>query len=195
MDGVEGEAVARQCESNRPPSFSTTARQAESTQMDANSWERDRLAAPKRSDGGPGRRGSGLATRSEKKDKDRDVFGGTPNTAVETTAPPMDRISEHSRPFASIRGSKRNSLNIPKRLTQVVDFHDISGYFSRFWWRPFAVLLQFSKVQNRLMQVVDFHDSFSYFWHVFSRKPRESSAGRFSSEANDKGRNRYDKRS
>jgi len=33
MDGVEVEAVARQAECNRPPSFSTTARQAASTQI------------------------------------------------------------------------------------------------------------------------------------------------------------------
>jgi len=136
--------TARPAEHNRPPAFSNTARQAESTQIDANSWQRDRLAAPKRSDGGPGRRGSRLATRPEKKDKDRDGFGGTPNTAVERSeqhkSDPLsglpallkNRNSKRSRPFASIRGSKRNSLNIPKRFTQVVDFHDISGYF---WYR------------------------------------------------------------
>jgi len=49
-------------------------------------WERDR----------PGRRGVRLATRPAK--TDRDVFGGTPNTAVGTTALP--RIRVHLRPFA-----------------------------------------------------------------------------------------------
>jgi len=139
MDGVEGEAVARQDNRNR-----------EWTQMDANLWERDRL----------GRRGSCLATRSGKRAKDRDVFGETPNTAVEMTALPMNRISEHSRLLASIGGSVRKSLICRIGLMQVVDFHDISRYFSCVLWRSCAVLLQFLKVPKQLMQVVDFHDSF-----------------------------------
>jgi hypothetical protein len=84
MDSVEGEVVARQSESNR-----------ESTRIDANQWERDRL----------GRRGSRLATRLGNKDTEGNVFDGTPNTAVETTALPTERISEYSRLFASIGGS------------------------------------------------------------------------------------------
>jgi hypothetical protein len=84
MDGVEGEDVVGQVERNR-----------EWTQIDANFWERDR----------PGRCGARLATRPGKKDTGRNVFGGTPNTAVETTALPKNRISEHLRLFASIRGS------------------------------------------------------------------------------------------
>jgi len=142
MDDVEGEQVARQDDRNR-----------ESTQMDANFCERDR----------PGRCGVRLAPGSEKKVEERDVFGGTPNTAVETTALPMNRISKHSRLLASIGGSVRNSLICKLGLMQVVDFHDISGYFSWFLWRPFAVMVQFLKVRNRLTQVVDFHESFSYF--------------------------------
>jgi len=47
--------------------------------------------------------------------------------------------------------------------TQVVDFLDFSGFFSWFLRRPFAVRVQFSKVQKQLMQVVDFHVSFRYF--------------------------------
>jgi len=49
-------------------------------------------------------------------------------------------------------------------------------------WRSFAVALQFLKFQKQLMQLVDFHDSFSYFWHVFNRKPGESSASRLKRE-------------
>ena len=109
MNAVEGEAVARQSNRNR-----------ECTRMHVNFWERDRL----------GRRGARLATRSGKRAKDGDVFGGTPNTAVETTALPMERISEYSRLLAFICGSMRNSLIFRIDLTQVVDFHDISGYFS-----------------------------------------------------------------
>jgi hypothetical protein len=89
--------------------------------------ERDRLAAPKRSDGGPGRCGVRLASRSGRKDKDRIVFGGTPNTAVETTALPMDWISEHSRLLASIRGWSCFVIFV-NRLMQVVDFHVSFGY-------------------------------------------------------------------
>jgi hypothetical protein len=55
MNAVEGEAVARQRNSNR-----------EWTRMDTNSWERDRL----------GRRGVRLAPRLRNKDRDREVFGG-----------------------------------------------------------------------------------------------------------------------
>jgi hypothetical protein len=121
MKVVEAEQVARQANRNR-----------KWTQIYANSWERDRL----------GRRGSRLASRSEKKDTDRDVFGGTPNPAVGQseqhksgplsglTALPMDRISEYSRLFAPIR-----------------------GFILNFW-----------KFQKQPMQVVDFQDSFSYFW-------------------------------
>jgi hypothetical protein len=90
--------------------------------------------------GKPSRRGVRLAPRSGKKERDGDVFGGTPDTAVGQseqnksgplnglTAFPIDRISDYSRPF--------------------------------------AVLLQFLKVQKQLMQVVDFQDSFRYFWIV-----------------------------
>jgi hypothetical protein len=96
MNHVEAEEVARQANRNR-----------EWTQIYANLWERDR----------PGRHGSRLAPRSEKKDKERDVFGGTPNTAVGPseqhksgplsglTALPTDRMAEYSRLLASIRGS------------------------------------------------------------------------------------------
>jgi hypothetical protein len=96
MKAVEAEEVARQAERNR-----------EWTQIYANSWERDRL----------GRRGARLATRLKKKEKDGDVFGGTPNTAVMQSeqhksgplsglpALPMDRIAGYSRLLASIRGS------------------------------------------------------------------------------------------
>jgi len=90
MQCLEGEAVARQGKRNR-----------QWTQMDANSWERDR----------PGRCGSRLATRSGKKDTDGDVFGGTPNPAVGTTALPMNQISEYSRLLAFI-GSSTPVLDI-----------------------------------------------------------------------------------
>src|SRR5580698_278651 len=50
-------------------------------------------------------------------------------------------------------------------LLQVVDFHDISGYFA---W------VQFLKVRKQLMQLVDFHDSFRYFSRVFVPRPRET---------------------
>ena len=112
---VECESFARQVEQNRPPSFPTTARQADSTRM---------------------------------------------------TAPPTDRISKHSRSFAPIGNSarfnfhSRNSLISRIGLLQVVDFHDIFRYFSWLWRSPFAVGLQFLKVQKQLMQLVDFHDSF-----------------------------------
>ena len=58
----------------------------------------------------PGRCGVRPAPRSGGKENTRDVFGETPNTAVETTALPTDLISEHSRLFASIRGYKRIAL-------------------------------------------------------------------------------------
>ena len=63
--------------------------------------------------------------------------------ATRRTALPADRISEYLRPFASIRGSMRNSLIFWIGLMQVVDFHDIFRYFSRFLRRPFAVMLNF----------------------------------------------------
>jgi hypothetical protein len=66
--------------------------------------ERDRLAAPKRSDRGLGRRGMRLAPRFGGKEINRDVFGETPNTAVETTALPMNQNSKYSRLFEFIRG-------------------------------------------------------------------------------------------
>jgi len=84
--------------------------------------------------------------------------------------PALRAVSAHREgALAVIRGSMRkslisrvtlrNSLICRIGLTQVVDFHDISRYFSWFW-RPFAVVLRFLKVQKQLMQVVDFHDSF-----------------------------------
>jgi hypothetical protein len=88
MNALDGEAVARRVNRNR-----------EWTQMAANLWERDRL----------GRRGARLATRPGKQDRDRDVFGETPNTAVETTALPADRISGYWRRLACIGGSALNS--------------------------------------------------------------------------------------
>jgi hypothetical protein len=51
-----------------------------------------------------------IAPRCGGKETNRDVSGETPNTAVETTALPTDRISEHSRLFESIRGSTRKPL-------------------------------------------------------------------------------------
>ena len=73
-----------------------------------------------------------------------------------------DRVSPHRRAgWASIGGSVRNSLIFRNGLTQVIDFHDFSGFFSWLLWSPFAVLVQFLKVPKQLMQVVDFHDSFS----------------------------------
>jgi hypothetical protein len=106
MHDVEGEEVMRQGERNR-----------QLTQINTGFWERDC----------PGRCGARLAPRCG--GKDGDVFGGTPNTAVETTALPTARISVHPRLFASIRGSRRKSLISRIGLTQVVDFHDFSGYF------------------------------------------------------------------
>jgi len=129
MDSIEGEEVARQAEGDR-----------QCTQIAANFWERDRL----------GRRGVRLAPRSGNRRMDRNVFGGTPNTAVETTALPKHWISEHSRRLASTSGSAR-LLDIQDWRMQVVDFHDFSGYFSWFLRRPFAVMVLFFKVQNRLM--------------------------------------------
>jgi len=119
MDNVESEVVVRQANSNRPPSFSTTARQAEWTRIYANLGERDRL----------GRSGVRLAPRSGLEETTRDVFGETPNTATETVALPTHRISKDSRLFASIRGSMRKSFICRIGLTQVVDFHDFSGFF------------------------------------------------------------------
>ena len=102
VNHIEREEVTRRGEGNR-----------EWTQIDANLWERDRLAGPKRRDAGLGRHESRLAMRPlEKHDEDRDVFGGTPNTAVETTALPMNRISGYSRLSASIRGSRLSFLII-----------------------------------------------------------------------------------
>src|SRR5580692_2587539 len=69
-------------------------------------------------------------------------------------------VSQNSPTHVGGYGAK--SLISRLGLLQVVDFHDISGYFS--WvWRPFAVALLFSKVQKHFMQLVDFHDSFRYF--------------------------------
>jgi hypothetical protein len=108
MDSVEGEEVARQVECNR-----------EWTQIAANFWERDR----------PGRRGARLATRPRKKEIAGDVFGGTPNTAGETPALPMDRMAEYSRLFASIGGFILNFWKFQKQLMQVVDFQESFSYF------------------------------------------------------------------
>jgi len=58
-----------------------------------------------------GRRGVRLAPRFGRKRKNGDVFGETPNTAVETTALPTNRISEHSRRLACIRGFIDNARN------------------------------------------------------------------------------------
>jgi hypothetical protein len=94
VNHIEGKEVTRQGAGNR-----------QWTRIDANHWEDDRIIALKHNDGRLGRHDSRLAMRPlEEKDKDRNVFGGTPNTAVGTTALPMDRISEHSRLLASIRG-------------------------------------------------------------------------------------------
>jgi hypothetical protein len=108
MDDVVGEEVARQVERNR-----------QLTRINTSFWERDR----------PGRCGARLATRSERKDGDRDVFGETPNTAVETTALPTHQISEHSRSLASIGGLMRQFWIFPHPLTQLVDFHVYFSYF------------------------------------------------------------------
>jgi hypothetical protein len=65
------------------------------------------------------------------------------------------------RAISAHRGSSvRNSLICRIGLTQLVDFHDISTYFHMVLVHPFAVLLEFLKVQNWLTQVVDFHDNF-----------------------------------
>jgi hypothetical protein len=94
VNHIEGEEVARHV--NRNGAW---------TQIAAN-LDRSRL----------GCRGACLAPHRGKKNKERDVFGGTPNTAAERseqhkssplnglTALPMDRISEYSRLLASIRG-------------------------------------------------------------------------------------------
>jgi len=81
--------------------------------------ERDRL----------GRRAVRLAPRSCRKAKNRDVFGETPTTAVETTALPNHWISEHSRLLAFIRGATLPFLKVQNWLMQVVDFHDSFRYF------------------------------------------------------------------
>jgi hypothetical protein len=117
MDDVVGEEVGRQVEPNR-----------EWTPIDAN-LDDDRVAPPKPSDGGPGRCGPRLATCSEQKDGDRDVFGETPNTAVETTALRTVRISEHSRLLASIGRFICKFSIFPHSLTQLVDFHVYFSYF------------------------------------------------------------------
>jgi hypothetical protein len=109
VQDIEVEEVARQVKRNR-----------EWTQFYANFWERGRLD----------RCGARLATRPGKKHQERDVFGGTPNTAVETTALPTVRISEHLRRLASIRGLMLHFLIFQDQLMQVVDFHDIFRYFS-----------------------------------------------------------------
>jgi hypothetical protein len=72
----------------------------------------------------PGRCGVRFAPRSCRKAKKMDVFGETPNKAVETTALPTCRISEYLRLLAFIRGATLQSLKVQNRLTQVVDFHD-----------------------------------------------------------------------
>jgi hypothetical protein len=111
MDGVVGEEVARHVERNR-----------EWTQIYANLCERDRLAAPKRNGGGPGRCGARLATRSEMKDRDRDVFGETPNTAVETTALPTHQISA-----ATMQMEDRNRQKLRQDLQDEQDRLPIRG--------------------------------------------------------------------
>ncbi len=87
----------------------------------------------------PGRSGVRLAPRFAGKGKTEDVFGETPNTAVERseqhksgplcglTALPTTQISKYSRLFAFIRGSKLPFLKVQNRLMQVVDFHDSFG--------------------------------------------------------------------
>jgi hypothetical protein len=117
MDGVVAEEVMRQVERNR-----------QSTPIDANLGD-DRLAAPKRSDGGPGRCGSRLATRSETQERFRDLFGETPNTAAKTTRLPRHPISANWRLLASISGSMRQFWIFPHSLTQLVDFHVYFSYF------------------------------------------------------------------
>jgi len=138
-----------------PPSFSTTARQA-----DANVWERDR----------PGRRvrrpdehlsrcfcRASRETRSAATGRSEQHKSGPLRGLV---ARPTHRIAEHSRLLAYVRGFVRNSLISRIGLVQVVDFHDISGYFSWCLRCPLAIPLQFLNVQDRLTQLVDFHDSF-----------------------------------
>jgi hypothetical protein len=107
MDDVVGEEVMWQVERNR-----------EWTQIHAN-LDDDR----------PGRRGRPLATRSEKQDGYRDVFGDAPNTAAKTTTLPTMRISEHSRLLAFIGGLVRQFWIFPHSLAQLVDFHVYFSYF------------------------------------------------------------------
>ena len=117
MDALVGEELARQGERNR-----------EFTQIYANSCDRS------------DRRAARLATRSQRKDSDRDVFRAPANSAVGTTALPTHQLSAHSRPLAfigglaSIRGCVQwqlhaQLLDISNPLTQVVDFHDNFTYF------------------------------------------------------------------
>ena len=151
MNAVEGEAVARQSNRNRAW-----------TRIDANFWERGRLDRRVRRPAkhipvcfffsGAGRETRPAATRRSEQHRSGPLCG--------LVALPKDRISQYSRLLAFIRDSVRKSLISRIGLTQVVDFHDISGYFSWFWRCSFAVMVQFLKVPKQLMQVVDFHDIF-----------------------------------
>ena len=152
MDGSEGEEVARPAHPDR-----------HCPQIVAVLGERDR----------PGCCEVRLAPRSGRKGKTGDVLGETPTTAVETTALLRNWISEHSRPLASIRGSMRNSLIFWTGLTQLVDFHNSSRFFSWCWLCRVAVIVDFSKIQNSLPPVVIFQvvsDSCRYFPPIFLRR-------------------------
>ena len=149
MEAIEGEQVARQAHPGR-----------HSPQIVPVLGERDR----------PGRCEVRLAPRFGRKEKTGDLLGETTTTAVEMTSLLRNWISEHSRPLASIRGSMRNSLIFWTGLTQVVDFHHFSGFFSWCWLCRVAVIVDFSKIQNSLPPVVIFQivsDSCRYF-HPFS---------------------------
>jgi hypothetical protein len=77
----------------------------------------------------PGRCGARLAPRSCWKETTGDVFGETPNTAVETTDLPTDRISQSSHLLAFVRGCTLCFVKVQNQLMQAVDFHDRFSYF------------------------------------------------------------------
>src|ERR1700722_9731860 len=56
------------------------------------------------------------------------VFGESPNTAVETTALPTNRISVYSRLLAFDRDCTLPFFKVQYQLTQVVDFHESFSY-------------------------------------------------------------------
>ncbi len=131
----------KQTNGSRPPSFSTTARHAEWTRIYANLGERDRLAAPKRSVGGPGRRvwrlaehilvcflpsGAGRETHPAATGQAEQHKSG-PRCGL--VALPMNRISEYLRLLAFIHAATLHSSKARNQLMQVVDFHDSFRYF------------------------------------------------------------------